>query len=339
MVKKKANTQNSKYFFAALYVLALIVLFLLFRPYLTALVLGTIIVIFFYPLSTKLQQYVTNKMLSSLIATLLVLLIILMPMAFIANTVAQEAISALRTIDELNLAEIEIDFIPGVENLVIDLDDYLNEGITFLTDYFQTGFTQILGGVVEAFVGLVLILFILYYGFKDGEMIRKHILSVLPVSRSHRERIREKAENVLYAVVYGQVSVALLQGAVGGLAFWLFGFNNPVFWAFVMAVLSFIPGLGTPIVWVPFSIIAFLEGDLVAGIGLAVVGVVIITNIDNLLKPRLIGGRSGMHPLLVIVSIFGGLTFFGLIGFILGPILVAICVLIIQFFNEEFGFD
>lgn len=339
MAKKKVDKQKSKYFFAALYVLALIVLFLLFRPYLTALVLGAIIVVFFYPVNNKIREYVNNKIVASLVSTLLVLLIILMPMAFVANVVTQEAISALRTIDNLDLAQIEINFIPGVEDFVVDFDTYLNEAVGFLTNYFQSGFTQIIGGFVEALVGLVLILFILYYGFKDGEMMRKHILSILPVSASHRERIKAKAENVLYAVMYGQVIVSLIQGGIGGVAFWIFGFNNPVFWAFVMAVLSFIPGLGSPLVWVPFSIIAFVEGNLVAGIGLAIVGIVIISNIDNLLKPKLIGGRSGMHPLLVIISIFGGLTFFGLIGFILGPILVAICVLIIQFFNEEFGFD
>lgn len=333
------DTKKSKYFFAALYVLALVVLFLLFRPYLTAMILGAIIVFFFYPVNKKVQSVIKNKVWSSLISTTSVLLIILLPMAYLANTIAREGINALRSVENVDISAIEINFLPGLEDFVIDLNTYVDEAVNFLSSYFQSGFTQIIGGVVEAMVGLVLILFVLYYGFKDGEMMRKHILSILPVSSSHKKRIKEKAENVLYAVMYGQVAVSLIQGAVGGVAFFLLGFENPVFWAFIMALLSFIPGLGSPIVWVPFVIVSFLDGRIFASIALLVIGVIVISNIDNVLKPKIIGGRTGMHPLLVIVSIFGGLTFFGLIGFILGPMVVALCVLIIQFFNEEFGFD
>jgi predicted PurR-regulated permease PerM len=144
-----------------------------------------------------------------------------------------------------------------------------------------------------------------------------------------------RTRDVITAVLYGQLLIAVLQGLVGGLGFLIFGIENPVFWGFTMGVLSFIPLLGPPAVWLPAAIYLIYAGNLVSGIGLIIYGVVIVMNIDNFLKPKLIGGKSGMHPIVVLVGILGGITLFGFAGFIIGPIILALALLIIKFYNED----
>lgn len=328
------KSNEGKYFFIALYALALVALLVLFSPFLTAIVIGGVTVIFFYPVNEWLGKYIENRMILSGVSTTLVLSLIVVPMVFIGQSLARQGVNALNKFRSTDIADLDLVF--TFLNVEIDLNAYSDMIINQLTSFFSQEAGTIIGGVVDLFVGLVIILFILYYGFKDGGEILNGVMKTLPVSDSHRERIREEANDVLYAVMYGQFAVAVVQGVLGGIAFTFFGIANPVFWGFLMGVLSFIPGLGPPVVWLPISILEFVNDDIFAGVGLFLFGAIIIGTSDNILKPMIIGDRTGIHPLLVIFGIFGGLTFFGLIGFIVGPVLVGISALIIRVFNEEF---
>ena len=266
--------------------------------------------------------------------TTLTLLIIILPLTILGSYItndATEIYNNFATLD-LDLLSDRINEVTGVE---IDLDEYIYPALIDFRSYLTQSIPSILGFVTELFIKLFLMLFVLYYGFKEGEKIKKSVLKMIPLSAKHKTELVEKTKDVIFAVLYGQFLIAVLQGIAGGITFWIFGLENPVFWGFIMGVLSFIPLLGPPIVWLPAGLYQIYLGQIFNGVGIILVGVIIIMNIDNFLKPKLIGGRSGMHPIVVLVGIMGGISLFGFIGFVIGPILLAISLLIIKFFNED----
>lgn len=317
-----------------LYILALVVLFLIFKPYIAPLVLGGIIVIFLYPVNAWMQKKIKSKVWSSTIMLILVLLIILIPSVFLVSSLAHESSKAYDSFSSLNLTEISYS-INSALGTNFNIEEVLTNSITKGLEYISNSAVDLLGTVTEFVIGVFIMFFFVYYGFKDGKKFETNIIEMLPIRKLHRKHVINETRKVLWGVMYGQFLVAMIQGILGGIGFWIFGLPNPILWGFMMAVLAFLPVVGTPIIWLPASLFAISAGNVGGGVGMLIYGGIVVTQIDNLIKPKIIGDNSGMHPLLVMVGIFGGLAVFGIIGFILGPILVAFCTLAIKFFIEE----
>jgi predicted PurR-regulated permease PerM len=316
------------------YILSLIAIFIIFRPFLATLILGMIFVMFMFPINKRLKKYVPNDIIRSTLMTILTLVILIIPLSFITITVTDEARSVYTAASNLDLTEIN-QYVESTTGWTIDLESQIIPIIGDIRDFLRSSVTNIVTLASVLFIKLFVLLFVLYYGFKEGEKLVKKIADFLPFKKSHTKELIESIKNVIFAVLYGQFLVAVIQGVVGGLAFWIFGLPNPIFWGMIMAVLSFIPLLGPPLIWGPAAIMLFYQGQIVQSIGLLLVGSVIIMNIDNVLKPKIIGDRLGLHPLIILLGILGGIMAFGIIGFILGPILLALSLILIKFFNEE----
>ncbi|PIN79968.1 hypothetical protein COV13_04400 [Candidatus Woesearchaeota archaeon CG10_big_fil_rev_8_21_14_0_10_32_9] len=338
MDKKVVQKVKSNYLFVLLYLLALVLLFLLFRPYFAFLVLGGIIVIFLYPVNEWVRSKVKNRMVSSWIMVILVLLIILIPTFFLAIELGSQARAAYVDLAAKDWGVIS----SGISQYLgfeVDFKEFIVPFSVNIKNYFTGAIPEIIGSLTDLTIKLFLMFFLIYYAFKDGDKITKGLMSILPVTKSQKKEIEEESKRVLYGVMYGQLLVSLLQGVLGGLGFLVFGIPNPVLWGFVMFLFAFIPFLGTPMIFVPASLLQIANGYYFSGLGMLIFGLIVVMNIDNVIKPKIIGDRSGMHPLLVVMGIFGGLHFFGVIGMIIGPIVVALCALIIKFYNEDFIFN
>lgn len=335
MASKKTDVKKANYFFIVLYLLALVLLFFLFKPYIAFLILGGIIVIFLYPINEWLHKRLKNRIVSSWIMIVVVLLIILIPTFFLTVELGAQARSAYAALAEKDWGVISSNLSQYL-GFNIDLKELIVPFSVNIKNYFTGSLPVIIGSLTDFVIRMFLMFFLMYYAFKEGDKITQGIFSILPISKRHKKEIEDESKRVLYGVMYGQLLVALIQGVLGGLGFWIFGIPNPILWGFVMFLFAFIPFLGTPMIFVPASLIELASGNYFAGIGMLLFGGIIVMNIDNLIKPKIIGSRSGMHPLLVVLGIFGGLHLFGIIGMIIGPIVVALCALVIKFFNEEF---
>ncbi len=336
MVKNKSNKAN--YFFFVLYVVALVLLFFLFNPYFTFLILGGIIVIFLYPINMWLRKKIANKVVTSWIMIVVSLIILLLPTLYLTLELSSQAKSTYvnLALKDWGVVSSEISDYLGIK---IDLKELIIPLSINIKSYFTGAIPAIIGSITDLLIKLFLMFFLMYYGFKEGDKIVLALMSILPISLAHKEEMKGEFRRVLYGVMYGQLLVSLIQGFLGGLGFWMFGIPNPILWGFVMFIFAFIPFLGTPMVFVPASLLQMASGDYFGGIGVLIFGGIVVMNIDNLIKPKIIGDKSGMHPLLVVLGIFGGLHLFGIIGMFIGPIVVALCVLVIKFYNREFVFS
>lgn len=330
----KLKITAANVFLTGAYLLALVLVFLIFRPYITFIILGLIITYFLTPLNKKVQGVIENKTLSSLLMSFLTVLIIVVPLVLIIGSVTQDARSVYNELTVLNLDNLS-QTIEQTTGINIDLNEIMTPLLIDLRSYITNSIPDILGFATELLIKLFVMLFVIYYTFKEGDKIVKNLFQKLPFSKTQKSEIKEKIKSVLSGVLYGQFLIALLQGIVGGIGFWIFGINNPLFWGFLMSVLSFIPLLGPPLVWGPAAIYLFYIGDFWVGVALVLYNLLIVMNIDNFLKPKLIGSRTGMHPAIVLIGILGGITLFGIIGFIIGPIVLAISLLVIKFFNQD----
>lgn len=193
-----------------------------------------------------------------------------------------------------------------------------------------------IGFLIKGFLGVFVLLFVMYYGFKDGRRFVQFIYDSMPLREVYKDRLFRESQEVIDAVFVGNILVSVVQGTLGGLGFWAFGIPNPVFWGFVMTILAILPIIGTPVVWVPAGIILIAIGDTFAGVGILIYGLLIVSTVDNFLKPKIIGDRSQVHPAVVLLGVVGGLWVFGAIGFLLGPLILAIFGVLLGLFKADF---
>ena len=177
--------------------------------------------------------------------------------------------------------------------------------------------------------------FTLFYIVRDGETIKKSLSDLIPLNDEYKTKVIEEIDKVTRGVINGQVLTAVIQGIVGGLGFFIFGVPNPIFWGFIMVILAIIPLLGTAMIWVPAGVIGLMSGNYVSGVGILLFGAIIVGNLDNLLRPRLISGKTKVHPVVILIGFLGGLKLMGIIGFIVGPVILAILLTLIRFYNRD----
>jgi len=186
--------------------------------------------------------------------------------------------------------------------------------------------------IVQFFV----LLYTMFFFLIGGPGLLRSVLAYLPLSDADKQRMVEKFVSVTRATLKGTVLIGAAQGALGGLAFWAAGIDGPIFWGTVMTVLSIIPGVGGAVIWVPAAIILAATGAVWQGVALGVFCAFVVGSVDNVLRPRLVGHDTKMHELLIFFSTLGGLLLFGVMGFILGPILAALFVTAWEMFGTAF---
>jgi predicted PurR-regulated permease PerM len=187
--------------------------------------------------------------------------------------------------------------------------------------------TRVLGVgqvTLDFIVGFFVMLYVLYFLFRDGERLTRAIARSIPLHPQHTHRLMTQFATVVRATVKGNIVVALVQGALGAIAFAVLGVPGAVLWGAVMALLSLLPAVGAVLVWAPVAAYFFFSGELVKGIGLTLWGAVVIGLVDNVLRPILVGKDTRMPDYLVLVATLGGIVVFGLNGFVIGPVIAAI---------------
>ena len=215
-----------------------------------------------------------------------------------------------------------------------NLDVVLKMGATRIAGLVTEGAGFLARSIVVVIVNVIIMLFALFFFFRDGDAIMSRLRRVLPFDPSFREgRIRETAELIRASISSG-IIVALVQGAVGGITFALLGLGAPVFWGVIMAFFSLLP-LGAWIVWLPVAVWLLVTGEIGRGIALMVIGAGGISLIDNFLRPILLSGRTQMNGLLVFISLLGGIAAFGLLGLVLGPVIMATAISFVDAYATE----
>lgn len=195
---------------------------------------------------------------------------------------------------------------------------------------------ELIGLAVRVFIGTIVMAFVVYYGMLEGPRMVAYVRSVLPLTEAHTGHLFAEVRKVVEAVFLGQLVAAMSQAALALVGFLIFGVPNPFFWAFVLGIFAVVPFLGSAVVWLPSVIYLLATAPAWKGIGLLLWSLVLVVNVDNVVKPYVIGARTALHPVLVLVGILGGILFFGPVGFVVGPLVLALFFAILNFWRDDY---
>lgn len=321
-------------------VLAATALFLLILwPFFGAVCWAVFIAIVFWPMHQRfLHGSHGRRNVAALASLTVILLIVILPLAMVTASITSEAsvmIEKLRS-GEIQLAQYFQTFINALPEWArgmlqrFGMTDLAMLQQKIMTSVSTSGqmLTQRVVGIgqvtLDFVVAFFVMLYIVFFLFRDGDQLTQSIARSIPLHPQHTRRLLTQFATVVRATVKGNIVVALVQGALGSLAFWVLGLPGAVLWGAVMALLSLLPAVGAAMVWGPIAVYYLFAGELVSGIGLTVWGVLVIGLVDNVLRPILVGKDTRMPDYLVLVATLGGIVVFGLNGFVIGPVIAAV---------------
>lgn len=320
--------------------------YLIIKPFLIPIAWAVVFSILFYPLYAFILRYIRWKSAASFIVLLIILLIILGPVSYLSFLLMLELRTLVASTDTGLIAGVK-DFMnhPAIKNILERIMSFFNVTEGELTQTVADGIMQMghdslsgirkgIAGVVTGILDFMFMTITIFFLLKDGPGFAGRLLELMPFSERQKKMLTDKSKDIVIATMFGGVVVAIVQGLAGGLAFALLGISSPVLWGFAMAIASFLPIIGPFIIWMPAAGYLILQGAIVKGIALIVIGIFGIGLIDNFLRPAIVGSRTRMHYLPLFFTVLGGIKVFGLIGIILGPLVFALFLSVIEAFRR-----
>ena len=316
-------------------------------PFFGAVLWGTILAILFVPLYRRLMRIMAQRRTLAAFATvMIVLLIVILPLVLIGALLLQEALGVYAKFQsgELDLGRFFQQVLGALPGWVSDLLNRFGlSNLSSMQDKLSTGLMQgsqlvaakvfdIGQNTLDLVVNLGIVLYLLFFFLRDGDGLARRIRTAVPLHADQQRELFNMFTTVIRATVKGNVVMAIVQGALGGLIFWFLGVHAAVLWAVVMAFLSLLPAVGSALVWVPVAIYFLVTGATWQGIVLIAFGVLVIGMVDNVLRPILVGKDTKMPDYVVLVSTLGGMAIFGLNGFVIGPVIAAMFMSVWEIF-------
>lgn len=340
---------TSRIFLVALVIVISFLFLKMIRPFLTALLVAGIAASLAQPLYRRMVRLLRGRRRGAAIAVIaLVVLVVLLPLAGLLGLVAAEAVKVGEAAvpwvqDKLSRPdqiETWLRTLPIYEHIEPYREDILTragQAVGFLSRLLIGGLQSATSGTLNFLFMLGVMLYAMYFFLEQGGKLVDRILWYLPLEDAEERLLLEKFSSVTRATLKGTAVIGLLQGTLAGIAFAVAGVPSALFWGALMVVLSVIPGIGIGLVWVPASIVLVSSGHTAAGIALAVFCAGIVSSIDNVLRPRLVGHDTKLPDLLILLSSLGGVLMFGMLGLVIGPIVAALFVTVWEIYGRMFA--
>jgi predicted PurR-regulated permease PerM len=325
-------------FFFGLLFMAGYMVWLIMAPFVGALALAAIIVTICHPLHERIQKKVPyeNRTLAAFITTMLVLVVIVIPLILISSLVVREVVSFYQELDTggLSIQSSITQLEATIQRYIPAFEVDLTKQIQLSAEWFTGNLGAIFAGTVSTVFAFFIALIGSFYFFRDGKELLELVIKASPLPDDEDRVILNRLGRAIRAVATGTVLVALIQGSLVAIGFTLFGIERAILFGSIASVGALMPGVGTTIVTAPAIIYLFITGDTVNAIGLTVWSVLIVGFVDNLIGPYLMGRGNNMHPFIILIAVLGGLALFGPIGFVVGPVVVTLFLVLLELYNQ-----
>lgn len=355
----RMETNYSKHIFIAFFVTILFLSFLIVKPLVPILLWSAVLSFIFYPVHAWINKRLNRPSLSAFTTILLMILFVTVPFVFVLQSVSNEVFGLYGFAREhLQDGNLDLDSLDAqcVDNpalkcrafelygrtarsLNLDDEQALNN---FLRPVLNFAGSVALG-IPSIVFRIAIAFFITFFLLRDGKAFIRKTFYYLPLKKSDSDEIIQQLHKATYSIVFASLLVALIQGMLGSLGFWVAGFDSPIILGLIMAFFALIPMVGTAIVWGPASLYLVGKGlfsgmtsEVWWGVGLFLYGMFVISTLDNFLRPKIAGDVSKIHPLVVVVGVIGGTSLWGFIGIFVGPVILALLITFIKLSKEKF---
>ncbi|MBI5621930.1 AI-2E family transporter [Candidatus Falkowbacteria bacterium] len=335
----------SQFFLLLLLAASLYLVYLFFKPFLMVILLSGVLVSIFYSwYEWVLPRLQGKRSWAALIMVVVIAVIIILPVTlfifylskkslegFSAITVWINSGAAERTVNQGLLSRFSF-----IDVEALNLRQYLVSASSRIYSFLLSGGTSLLKGTTQLFTSLILMFFTMFFLFRDGKTFMREVMHLTPLPNKYDRKIFQKFRDVSYSTITSTFVTAIVQGIIGSVGFMIVGI--PAFFAGVaMAFLALLPYVGATFVWLPAGLYLLLTGKIWQGIFILIWGSVVVSLVDNILRPMLIKNKAQIHPLIIFFAIFGGILTFGFWGMILGPIIISIAFTILHIYELEYA--
>lgn len=315
----------------------IILSFFLLRPLLMAIIVGILLAFIFTPIYNKLYKYLKSKDVSASLVCLLLILLIVVPLWYLAPIMIQQSI-------KFYLASQQIDFVTPFQKIFPSLfqsETFSNEigsalrsFATKTTNSMMNSLSNIILNFPTLFLQLLVTFFTFYFVLRDKDELIAYIQSLIPFSKEVEKKLFKSSRDITLSVLYGQIVIGIIQGLVAGLGFYLFKVPNALLLTALAALAGIFPIIGTSIVWIPVTIYLILAGNNLGAFGVAIFGI-ISSVIENFIKPVWVSRRTQMNSSVILIGMIGGLFMFGIMGVILGPLILAYLLIVLEIYRDK----
>ena len=309
-------------------------------PFIASLIWALALAVLVFPVYKKIEGYVKNRNLAAGLATFLVAVVIVVPMIVVARQVVREVWRNAEFVRN----EVE----NGEWRSQIEQNQYSAIALRWIEDEMDLRGTleqtanylpEFLSSSIWILFQLLITFFALFFFFRDYDLFLRGVRRLVPLSAKETDEIFKRVTDALYATVFGEILISLVQGVLGGLMFWILDLPAPVLWGFVMALVGFLPVVGTWMIWTPAAVYLMMNGEWIKGVVLIAWGILALSVFTSFLYPKLVGDRLRLHTLLVFIAIIGGIMAFGTVGIILGPLILALTISLLDIWKERMDDD
>jgi predicted PurR-regulated permease PerM len=310
-------------------------------PFFAAVFWAAVLAVLFTPMYRRISASMNDRRtLAALVTVLIIVVIVILPLTLLTGLLVQEAAGLYARVKsgELNVAQMlqrMILSLPAWATSLLDrygINDFaavqerISAGLSRSVQFLGKHALNVGQGAFDFIIDFFVMLYLLFFLLRDGGQLTHQAKAAIPLDPELQHNLSVKFTQVVRATMKGNVVIAIVQGALGGLIFWILGVQAPVLWAAVMAFLSLLPAVGTAIVWIPVAVYFFVTGAIWQGFVLVAFGVLIIGLVDNIARPLLVGRDTKMSDYVILMATIGGMAVFGLNGFVIGPLIAAMFI-------------
>lgn len=333
-MNKISNIQLKKYFALSLIIISALWILYLMKGYFKPILLAVILSFLIYPLYNYLSNKTKKEVFSAISIIILLILVVIIPLSTVAGVI-------LNYVNNFNLDEDKIvlyeDSIFKLTGMDISIAQSVQDIVAYIKVETTNSLPEIVSFTSNFLISMFIMFFVMFYLFIGKDYILKNFTRILPFSQENSKHLLNESGKITKAILIGQVLTAIIQGLLGMLSFIIAGVDGFFFWGFIMIVLSLMPVIGAFIVWVPVGILLILEGNLGMGIFVLVWGGAVVSQVDNIIRPKLVNKFANIHPIETLLGVFMGLTAFGMIGIVLGPLILSLFAITVKVYLQEYS--
>ncbi len=322
---------------ASILVALLVLSFFLLKPILLSILVGFILAFIFTPVYNWVYKLTKSENLSAILICFLLILIIALPLWFLTPILLDQSFKIYTASQQIDFVTPLQNFFPSLfasEEFSAEIGSIIHSFVTKLTNALMNSLAQLILNFPSLFLQFIVVSFTFFFVLRDGDKFISYIKSLLPFPKDIEDKLFKSSKGITSSVIYGQVVIGILQGLIVGLGFFIFGVPNTLILTLLACLAGMFPIIGTTIVWLPTVIYLFMGGSVFPALGVTIFG--IISNfIDNFIRPIIVSKRTNLHSSLILVGMIGGLFFFGILGFILGPLILAYLLIILELYRKR----
>jgi len=322
---------------AILLVLLIVLSFLILKPILISIIVALVLVFIFSPVYDWINKYIKVKTISVLLITVFLIAIILLPLWFLTPILIKQAFAIFQATQQIDFVTPLKSIFPDLfasEQFAIEIGAILSSFTTKITNSLVNSLSNIILNFPTLLLQFTVVLFTFFFVLRDKDKVLEYVKTLLPFSKDVEEKLLKYTSGITASLVYGQIVIGIIQGLILGIGFLIFGVPNALLMTLIAIIAGILPIIGPFLVWVPVVIYLFITGSTVSAWGVLTFGI-ISSSIDNFLRPLIVSKRTKINSGILLISMVGGLFFFGILGLLLGPLIISYLLILLEIYRGK----